>query len=66
MSDVKDNNETLCFCMNVTYKEVLDAIKKHNLKTVDEVGEYTKAGTGCGGCVYSIKLLLDKVAKETR
>lgn len=66
MLDIKDDNETLCFCMNVKYKEVIDAIRKNNLKTIDEVGEYIKAGTGCGGCRGNIKLLLDEIAKEKK
>lgn len=39
----------------------MDAIKEHKLKTVEDVGEYTNAGTGCGGCVEKIQKILDEM-----
>lgn len=41
--------------------EIEDAIKAKNLKTVEQVGEVTNAGTGCGGCVDKIQAILDRV-----
>lgn len=57
------DDKTLCFCMGLTESEVREAIISKNLKTVEEVGEATKAGTGCGGCKESIQQLLDEINK---
>lgn len=57
------DDKTLCFCMGLTESEVREAIISKNLKTVEEVGEATKAGTGCGGCQANIQQLLDEINK---
>lgn len=57
------DDKTLCFCIGLTEKEVREAIISKNLKTVEEVGEATKAGTGCGGCQPNIQQLLDEINK---
>ena len=56
-------DKTLCFCMGLTESEVRDAIISKKLKTVEEVGEATKAGTGCGGCQPNIHKILDEINK---
>ena len=56
-----DRNETICNCMGVTRGEIVDAIKQNGLKTVEEVGETTSAGTGCGGCQELIQEILDEI-----
>jgi NAD(P)H-nitrite reductase large subunit len=56
-----DNNETVCHCMDVTRGEIIKAITEQNLKTVEEVGETTEAGTGCGGCQPVIQEILDEI-----
>ena len=57
------DDKKLCFCMGVTENEVRDAIISNKLKTVEEVSDITKAGTGCGGCKESIRQLLDEINK---
>ena len=44
------NQDIVCECARVTKQEVIDAIKKYDLKTLDEIGEKTKAGTYCKSC----------------
>ena len=44
------NKEIVCECARVTKQEVIDAIRKYDLKTLDEIGEVTKAGTYCKSC----------------
>ncbi|MBW5395995.1 (2Fe-2S)-binding protein, partial [Brachyspira hampsonii] len=39
-------DKTICFCMAVTENQIRDAIKSKKLKTVEEVSNATKAGTG--------------------
>lgn len=55
------NNEEICNCMGTTREEIINACKAGNLKTVDEVGEATGAGTGCGGCIPDIQQILDEL-----
>ena len=56
-----DKDAILCTCNEITYREVEDAIRQKKLKTIEEVGNETTAGTICGGCVDEIYLLLEKI-----
>lgn len=56
-----DRNDVVCDCFAVTMGEIEDAIRTKNLKTVEQVGEATNAGTGCGGCADKIQAILDRV-----
>ncbi|MBN1982056.1 MAG: Fe-S cluster assembly protein NifU [Chitinivibrionales bacterium] len=55
----------VCACFNVTEEEIEQAIRQNNLKTVEEITNYTKAGGGCGGCIPQIEELLAKVTHTT-
>lgn len=48
----------VCKCFSVTDKKIIRAIKENNLRTVEEVTNYTKAGGGCGKCKPEIENLL--------
>ena len=56
-----DRNEVICECFLVSRGEIEDAIRQKKLKTVEDVGYVTNAGTGCGGCRDKIQEILDKV-----
>ncbi|MGQ9619697.1 MAG: (2Fe-2S)-binding protein [Bacteroidales bacterium] len=51
----------ICNCNEVYKSEIIRAIKEKGLKTVEEVGEATLAGTGCGGCQDDIQAILDEL-----
>ncbi|MEG1573162.1 MAG: (2Fe-2S)-binding protein [Bacteroidales bacterium] len=55
------SSETICNCMGITRDEIVKAIKEKKLTTVDQVGDETTAGTGCGGCQDKIQLILDEI-----
>jgi len=55
------NEEPICQCMDIYKSELVAAIKEKGLKTIDEVGEATEAGTLCGGCHDEIQEVLDEV-----
>lgn len=61
VSDVesKTSEKIVCTCFNVTEKQILEAVKINNLKTVEEVTNYTKAGGACGRCKGYIKDILE-------
>ena len=48
----------ICKCFSVTDKKIIRAIKENNLRTVEEVTHFTKAGGGCGKCKPEIEKLL--------
>ncbi len=45
------DSEIVCECARVTRGEIEDIIRKHNVKTIEELQKYTKAGTYCKSCV---------------
>ena len=54
-------SEIICHCFEVSREEIENAIREKGLKTVEEVGEVTNAGTGCGGCQEQIQEILDGI-----
>ncbi len=51
----------ICTCNEISQEEIEKAIRTKGLKTIEEVGDETTAGTVCGGCVDEIYLLLEKI-----
>ncbi len=49
----------VCNCFGVTEKEIRRVARENNLKTVDDVTHYTKAGGGCGSCRDDIQAILN-------
>ena len=56
--------EIVCECFGVTDLEIEKAVKENNLKTVEEVTNYTKAGGGCEGCHDKIREIIARVRSE--
>lgn len=50
----------ICKCFGVTDVQIRTAIRENQLKTVEEVTNYTKAGGGCGDCQEKIQAILDE------
>lgn len=53
--------ELVCECFGVTDVQIRRAIEENDLKTVEDVTHYTKAGGGCERCVPDIEKLLAEV-----
>lgn len=51
----------ICNCNEIYRSKIVKAITEKNLKTVEEVGEATTAGTVCGQCQDDIQEILDKL-----
>lgn len=47
----------VCMCAAVTEHEIRDCVRA-GARTMDEVGERSLAGTGCGGCQEHIRMIL--------
>ncbi|WP_028578979.1 Fe-S cluster assembly protein NifU [Desulfogranum japonicum] len=58
--------EVICECFGVTDLEIIRAIEENNLRSVEEITNFTKAGGGCGKCEDRLRNLLDDtVAKSS-
>jgi NifU-like protein len=58
--------KVVCECFGVTEPEIERVVRENNLKTIEEVTDYTKAGGGCGGCHEAIQEIIDRVRGEMR
>lgn len=56
--------ELICKCFGVTDEQIRRAIRENDLKTAEEVTQYTKAGGGCGECILDIERLLMEARGE--
>jgi NifU-like protein len=45
------NADIVCECARVTKQEVIDAIRTHDIKEVEQIIEITKAGSYCKSCI---------------
>lgn len=52
------NDEVICHCAGITYKEIKDAITK-GATTVEEISDVTDAGIACGYCIEQLEEILE-------
>ncbi|MFH0977006.1 MAG: Fe-S cluster assembly protein NifU [Spirochaetota bacterium] len=57
---LEQEGEIICKCFGVTDQLIRKAIHENNLKTVEDVTNYTKAGGGCGSCIPDIERILEE------
>lgn len=57
--------EVVCECFGVTDIEVRRAIQESNLRSIEEITNFTKAGGGCGKCHDRLQEILIEVRHET-
>ncbi|MDW7708954.1 MAG: Fe-S cluster assembly protein NifU [Deferrisomatales bacterium] len=60
--------EVVCECFGVTDAQIRRAIEENDLKSVEDVTHYTKAGGGCERCLPDIERILaeERGAREAR
>lgn len=56
--------EIVCECFGVTDKQIEEAVRENNLKTIEDVTNYIKAGGGCGNCHEKIQEIIDTFYKK--
>lgn len=56
----EEEGKLVCKCFGITDVQIRRAIQENNLKTVEEITNYTKAGGGCGDCLETIQQILDE------
>jgi NAD(P)H-nitrite reductase large subunit len=52
------DRKLLCYCLNVRWVDVEEAVRAGNLRTVAEVSAACRAGTGCRSCHPEIEEVL--------
>ena len=57
----KLEDNIVCTCFGVSENEIRRVATENNLKTVDQVTDFCKAGGGCGMCRDNIKQILDEI-----
>lgn len=70
MNDLEEE-EIVCECARVSLGTIKEVIRINDLKTVEEVTEYTKAGAFCGSCIRpggheNRKYYLEDILRDTR
>lgn len=63
LDSIEMSDPTICFCHNVT-REALRAAIRAGAKSLIEIQETTSASTGCGGCEWDVREILDEALKE--
>ncbi len=58
--EVTHSSDVVCTCFDVTREVIENEIKANNLKTVEEVTNFTKAGGACGKCKGEIQKILNE------
>jgi NifU-like protein len=56
--------EIICECFGVTDLEIIRAVKENQLKSVEEITNYTKAGGGCGKCEGRLGEILAETVED--
>ncbi len=64
--DLEEEGEIVCQCFGVTDRLIRKVVAEHDLKTVDDVTHYTKAGGGCGSCHDKIREIISRVRGPDR
>jgi len=54
--------EIVCECFGITDIEIERAVKENNLKTIEDVTGYVKAGGGCGNCHERIEEIIASIS----
>lgn len=59
-----EEGKLVCKCFGITDAQIINAIKENDLKTVEEITNYTKAGGACGECLDEIAEILAAQLKQ--
>lgn len=65
-SQEHSEGEIVCECFGVTDQQILEAVRENDLKTVEDVTYYTKAGGGCAKCHEKIAELIAQARGESQ
>ncbi len=60
----RSDDETICGCIGVSKGQIVDAIRKNELRSMAGVKTCTKASTGCGTCTGLVESILRAVTGD--
>ncbi len=60
----EEEGPLICQCFGIHEKLIEKTVRENNLRTVEEVTNYTKAGGGCQTCHPAIEEIIERVWKE--
>lgn len=63
-TETEPEGNVVCECFGVTDKQIEEAVRENNLKTIEDVTSYIKAGGGCGNCHEDIQKIIDAVYQK--
>lgn len=58
-------DKTVCYCMNVTNRQIKDAVEQ-GARTLEDVQKVTKAATVCGACRENVIHLINHFINEQK
>lgn len=59
-----EEEKIICKCFHLSEEDIISAIKKHNIKTVEELSKVTQAGSACGQCISELGKLIEKTNEK--
>jgi bacterioferritin-associated ferredoxin len=62
--DMDENEVLICSCNEIYKSEIVEAVAEKGLRSVEEVGDETTAGTSCGQCQDDIPAVLDEIYRR--
>ncbi|MFP4159602.1 MAG: Fe-S cluster assembly protein NifU [Desulfobacterales bacterium] len=62
--EAEPEGNLVCECFGVTDKQIEDAVRENNLKSIEDVTSYIKAGGGCGNCHEDIQKIINEVYQK--
>lgn len=66
LPEKETEGELICHCFGVTDVTIRRAIEENNLRSVEDITHYTKAGGGCGDCAEKLEEILFDVMGKAR
>jgi NifU-like protein len=60
----RDGSPVVCQCYGMTRKGIEDVCRRNHIFSLEEIMEYTKAGSRCGSCHDQIKVILDCIKDD--
>jgi len=55
---IDTGDQTVCHCHKIRSSQLKETIQREGITSVDELGERTGAGKGCGGCRCRLQRLV--------
>lgn len=58
VSKSSSSDAIICYCLQVTEGEILEAVQNRQIQTIKDIVRYTQAGGGCTACHSALESYL--------